>query len=155
MENMSQYEVREIGAVPVLYAVASCKHAEIGKMIGEALAAVGRVAGAAIAGPPFARYTEWTDDACTIEIGMPVNAAISATDNVLSGELGGCLAVCSVHIGPYDTLAASHEASMRWIREQQGLRIAGDPWESYVMDSGDEPDSSKWMTEIYWPVKRG
>ena len=150
---MSEFELREIAPVPVLYRVASCTHAEIGKTIGELLPDVGRLAGGAIAGPPFARYTEWTDNGCTIEIGMPVASTMLTANEVLSGQLGGCLAVCSIHMGPYDTLSASHDACMQWIRGQ-GLQIGGDPWESYVMDPGTEPDSAKWKTEIYWPVKR-
>jgi AraC family transcriptional regulator len=35
----------------------------------------------------------------------------------------------------------------------QGLKGTGDPWEVYVTDPGDEPDPSKWQTELVYPIE--
>jgi AraC family transcriptional regulator len=33
------------------------------------------------------------------------------------------------------------------------LNIAGAPWEVYVTDPGVEPDSSKWYTQVIYPIQ--
>jgi hypothetical protein len=36
--------------------------------------------------------------------------------------------------------------------DANGYRPGGAPWESYVTDPGEFPDSKDWRPEIYWPL---
>jgi effector-binding domain-containing protein len=33
------------------------------------------------------------------------------------------------------------------------MELNGDPYEVYITDPASEPDETKWVTELYWPVK--
>ncbi len=101
--------------------------------------------GAALAGPPFARYLEMGRRMWTIEAGMPVAGPLTDT-------LPGGLAAVTTHTGPYDKLPEAHAAIQEWIAAE-GLAAAGTPWESYVTDPADYPDPKDWKTEVYVPLE--
>jgi AraC family transcriptional regulator len=109
--------------------------------------------GAALAGPPFARYLEMGRGMWTIEAGMPVADAGPASKNseVLADALPGGLAAVTIHSGPYDKLPEAHVAIQKWITAE-GLAAAGAPWESYVTDPADYPDPKDWKTEVVVPL---
>ncbi len=73
------------------------------------------------------------------------------TDRVHQSELPACEAAVTLHTGPYEKLPDAYSALTEWIKEN-GKHEAGPPWEVYVTDPGGEPDSSKWQTEVVWPV---
>jgi AraC family transcriptional regulator len=56
------------------------------------------------------------------------------------------------HSPYYDGLNEANAAVYAWIQEQ-GLVVAGPPWEVYVTDPGEVPDPQDWRTEIFWPVE--
>ncbi len=58
----------------------------------------------------------------------------------------------AIHRGPYDGLPESYQQIEKWIREQ-GLAVAGAPWETYLTDPGENPDPATWETEIVQPVQ--
>ena len=103
--------------------------------------------GAAVVGPPFARYLEMGRDAWIIEAGFPVAGPSDET-------LPGGLAAMTIHAGPYDKLPEAHAAIGEWIAAE-GLVAAGAAWESYVTDPGNHPDPKDWKTEVYVPIKVG
>lgn len=37
--------------------------------------------------------------------------------------------------------------------EKNGVIITGAPWEEYVNYPPQDPDTSKWLTRVYYPVK--
>jgi effector-binding domain-containing protein len=39
-----------------------------------------------------------------------------------------------------------------WL-EENARCVAGSPWEVYATDPGAEPDVSKWVTEVYYPLE--
>jgi AraC family transcriptional regulator len=100
--------------------------------------------GAAVVGPPFARYLEMAREGWTIEAGFPV---AGPSDETLPG---GPVAV-TTHEGPYDKLPEAHAAIGEWVAAE-GLVVAGAPWESYVTDPGSHPDPKDWKTEVYVPL---
>ena len=102
------------------------------------------------AGPPFARYHDFSDDRADLEAGFPV-AALSLAMAVAAGELPGGPAAVAWHIGPYDTLTQAHHAVEAWLAEQ-GRTMTGAPWEVYWTDPGENPDPATWRTEVVWPV---
>ena len=51
----------------------------------------------------------------------------------------------------YEKLGEAHEAIQKWA-VKRGHKPAGDPWEHYLTDPGDEPDQKKWQTKLYLPI---
>lgn len=41
----------------------------------------------------------------------------------------------------------------RQLPATQGHSPNGPPWEVYVTDPAEHPDSADWRTEIHWPVR--
>ena len=54
-----------------------------------------------------------------------------------------------VHVGPFSGLRDACERLQEWV----GDRAAGPFWESYVTNPREEPDSSRWVTEIFLPLR--
>jgi effector-binding domain-containing protein len=98
------------------------------------------------AGPPYIRYLR-TGAEMELELGIPVGPDAGQS----SGLPGGRAAVLR-HVGPFSGLRDACEALQRWAAER-GEPAAGPFWESYVTNPREEPDSSKWVTEIFLPLK--
>ncbi len=104
------------------------------------------------AGAPFAIYyseseTNWEMDAC-----IPVSKAGKTSGSIKTGKYpGGNMLVVS-YMGPYEGTPAGHDAAHTYITANN-LEIIGAPWEKYVTDPMTEKDSTKWLTEICYPVK--
>lgn len=109
-------------------------------------------AGKMPAGMPFTIYHSMEGDTVGLECGMPVADPLGGTGRIRAGELPGGPAVTVTHVGPYEGLGQTWQALMEWVGGQ-GLVAAAPPWEVYVTDPGAEPDSSKWRTDIFFPVR--
>ena len=75
----------------------------MGEAIGKAFAAVGK-AGVAPVGPIITKYTAYSEESVSYEIGVPVAAPFAGDGDVVAGQIGGCEAAVGMHVGPYDTL---------------------------------------------------
>lgn len=119
-----------------------------------------RAQGVAPAGAPFIRYL--IIDMATkldIEVGWPVASALTGTDRVHTGILPAGRYAALLYTGPYegDGLIKANGALVDW-GAAQGL--VWDSWqdehgdafgarlETYITDPGEEPDPSKWETEV-------
>jgi AraC family transcriptional regulator len=107
--------------------------------------------GLAIAGRPFVRYSDVGPGLMTMETGMPVAAAAPGAGEIEPLTLPGGPAAVAIHMGPYDKLQDTYAAMERWM-QQQGVRAAGAPWESYITDPAEHPDPANWRTDVYWPI---
>jgi effector-binding domain-containing protein len=127
----------------------------IGTAMGEALprafAAVA-TAGGHPAGPPFTKYTAYSETSVEFETGVPVAAPFAASGDVVPGELGGCDAAVGMHVGPYDTIGRTYGELQAWI-EARGRKPSAVMWEHYLTDPEAQPDPSTWRTEVVWPVE--
>jgi effector-binding domain-containing protein len=126
--------------------------------IGQAMAgAFGRIMAALSAqgmypaGPPVAVYHSWTDTSVDTEIAFPVSGEFVEHEGVMPSELPGGRALFTVYVGPYDQMHAAYEAIKQYA-EENGLELAGIMWERYFTDPHLEPDLSKHVTHIYWPL---
>ncbi|RZU53242.1 effector-binding domain-containing protein [Krasilnikovia cinnamomea] len=156
---MTRYEItartrqRQTTAV----ARATLTVAEIGPWLsrtyGQA-AACAQAQGAAITGPPFARYHRLGPDRFSIEAGFPVLPPVVAEGGIQPSALPGGSIATTVHLGPYEQMTPAYEALTRWIKEHGG-RPAGDPWEVYHSDPATQPDPATWRTEIVQPYMAG
>jgi effector-binding domain-containing protein len=58
----------------------------------------------------------------------------------------------AIHAGSYDNLGDTYAAMERWM-EVNGYRPGAPPWESYVTDPAEFPDSKDWRTEVFWRIE--
>ena len=110
------------------------------------------------AGAPFWKYNV-IDMAGKLEIeaGVPVAAAVAGDDRVISGVLPAGRYATLTHVGHPSELVAATGALLDWGAEQ-GLTWDmspsenGDRWgarlEFYLTDPAEEPDMSKWQTQL-------
>ena len=129
---------------------------KMGKIFSEILAFMGKK-GITPAGAPFAFWHNMNPDSISngvfdMECGFPVSVAVDGEGQIKKSKLPGGKVVTAMHIGPYDTLAETYEVVLSWIKES-GYHVKDDMWETYLTNPCEVPDSSKWMTEIFVPIK--
>ncbi|MAX81010.1 MAG: hypothetical protein CL843_12660 [Crocinitomicaceae bacterium] len=108
-----------------------------------------------LTGMPFSFYHVW-DEKKAFAVFEP---ALAVNPETVPDESGYEVkqsyegtAVKGTHKGNYDNLGSTWESLYAYVGKE-GLEFNGSPWEVYVTDPGQEPDTSKWITEIYIPVK--
>jgi len=105
-------------------------------------------------GHPFAIYVSW--DSVTyfsvFDMGIAVEYADGGKGRIKAEMIPGQKVVMADYFGPYDQTASVYHALEKYI-SQGGLEIIGNPWEIFVTDPTNEPDTAKWNTQILFPVK--
>jgi AraC family transcriptional regulator len=147
-------ERRDLAAQPFLFVRRKAGRHEIAKAIAEGLGKAFPYvmqAGLPIAGRPTARYLTSGPGLFDMQIGVPIGVASPGQGDVEAGELPGGPIAVGVHAGAYDQLSETYAAMERWM-EANGYRPGAGPWESYVTDPSEFPDSTDWRTEVYWPL---
>jgi effector-binding domain-containing protein len=114
--------------------------------------------GVSPAGAPFWKYNV-IDMAAKLEIeaGVPVAVAVAGDDRVVTGVLPAGRYATLIHVGHPSELVAATGALLDWAAGQ-GLAFDvtpgddGEVWacrlENYLTDPSQEPDMSKWVTEL-------
>ena len=151
-----EFGTREIGAQPIVGVRTTAKMSELGQIMGPLFGEVmGHIQrnGQHPAGMPFAIYHDMNGGEVDVECGIPVSSPIEGEGRISAGELPAGRVATVTHTGPYEGLRETWAALTEWM-SSQGLVPAGAPWEVYVTDPGAEPDSSKWRTDIYFPVRQ-
>ena len=118
----------------------------LGAAFGEIAALVEQQPGAAISGPPFARYETGTASGWDVQAGFPCAGSPRPGGRVEAGSLPAGPAARTLHVGTYETVPAAYAAVYAWLTEH-GYRPSGPPWESYL----DEPNVAAPRTEVYVP----
>jgi effector-binding domain-containing protein len=130
---------------------------ELGARFGEVYAWLG-ARGAAPVGPPFFRYLviDMMRE-LEVEAGVPVAAPVTSTEQIVAGVLPAGRYATLLHVGPPDELIGANKELQDWAAAQ-GLVFDvspgedGDHWgsrvEFYLTDPSQEPDLSKWVTEL-------
>ena len=131
----------------------------IPQLLGEVFAWLG-TQGAVPEGAPFIRYLVINMAAqLDIEVGVPVAGALSGDDRICAGLLPAGRYASLVYTGPYDGngLVEANAALLEWGTEQG---LVWDTWaaengdgfgarlESYLTNPNEEPDPTKWETEV-------
>jgi len=101
---------------------------------------------------PYAIYHKIDGNRIDLECGIPVDYSIETQEPVLSGKMPSRTYAAADHIGSYETLDQTHSFIQQWIPEN-GLTLAGSPMEKYLTNPQQQPDESKWVTVIYYPVR--
>jgi effector-binding domain-containing protein len=119
--------------------------------------------GIAPAGPPFFRYHVIDmDRQLHVEAGVPVASAVDDDGDVRGGILPAGRFAVMTHTGAPPTLVAATAALLDWA-QARGLAFdvseseAGEKWgcrvEFYQTDPAQQPDTSKWQTELAFRLK--
>lgn len=124
---------------------------EMGIMYGELMSFIGK-SNFQMAGVPVAIYHVWSDSINDVECGIPVSGVVTGNDKIKVSETYTGKVVTALHIGPYDKVVNTWVEIDNYLKSNN-LEISGAPWEEYITDPATEPDSTKWQTKIYQPVK--
>ena len=114
--------------------------------------------GIAPAGPPFWKYNVVDmDRGLEVEVGVPVAVAVDGDDQVLAGVLPPGRYATLRYTGHPDGLAGATAALFKWADERDLTWDAqpaadGEHWaarlEIYETDPAEEPDMTKWTTQL-------
>jgi len=104
-------------------------------------------------GAPFCLYPIYSDETVEMVCALPVAADVKAVGKFKVQQRPAGRAVKAIHLGSYDNLINTHQELGRYIQIKM-LAVNGTPWEVYITDPLTEKDTSKWVTEIYYPVKK-
>jgi effector-binding domain-containing protein len=105
-----------------------------------------------MASMPVAVYLNWRDTDCDMAVGCKIEGDVALTEGCQWLDVRGGPHAFASHFGHYNTLHETHAAIRNWC-SANGMKISGPCWESYPNDPGSEPDSSKWQTNVYYPVE--
>jgi effector-binding domain-containing protein len=150
----SAIEVREMPPQRLLVKKTSCAHSTIGPAFAAAIHSVGecyRSSGAKMASMPMAIYLHWRASDCDMAVGCQVEGSVTLDNGCEWYDVPGGPHAAATHFGHYDTLHETHSAIQKWC-VSQGLKMIGPCWEAYPIGPGREPDSSKWQTDVRYPV---
>jgi AraC family transcriptional regulator len=153
---MLNIAVENLEAQPILFVRRRAARKDVSQAIGECLGAafgLAMQAGHAIGGRPFTRYPSTGPGMLTIEAGCPIASPAPGAGDVQAGFLQAGPAAVAMHAGPYEELQETYAAIERWM-EQNGYKPGGPPWESYITDPADFPNTADWRTAVYWPVAK-
>jgi effector-binding domain-containing protein len=104
-------------------------------------------------GPPFMRYLSFqANGEIEIEAGIRCADVHVASGRIQCIDVPEMMAVSVSHFGSYDEMGEAHTALGAYVREHR-LETAGPIMELYVTDPANEPNVSKWRTDVLWPVK--
>lgn len=105
-------------------------------------------------GMPMAVYLRWDEanefgvwEAC-----LPVNKLAEPSGRVIPKIMPPTKTLKATHFGAYDATAYIYYAMDEHLLEF-GLEMNGGIIEIYMNDPVSEPDTAKWQTDIYFPVK--
>ena len=101
-------------------------------------------------GPPFGRYHAYGEE-IDLEAGVPVHKPIEPKERIQASTLPETQVATAWHIGDFDKLEQSYRILEKWMKSE-GYTPSKGPWEVYWTDPRQEPDKSKWRTEIIWPI---
>jgi effector-binding domain-containing protein len=105
-------------------------------------------------GPPFAIYVKW--DSVTMfsvmDLGISVEQAEKGKGRIRAETIPAQEVAVAHYFGGYDKTASTYNILEQFIRES-GKTVAGAPWEVYITDPTIEKDTTKWATDILFPVK--
>jgi len=150
-------EERDVTAQPYFFVTDEVSWSDIGPdyfdtRYGKIMAHLGADSGTVTA-PPFAIYHVWDEEnqKAKISVGMASSSAKKAKGEINKDMTYNGKTLMVQHFGDFANTETAHIFLVEEI-EKKGYEIAGSPWEVYVTNPAQEPDTMKWLSEIYYPV---
>ncbi len=104
-----------------------------------------------ITGQHFAIYHNWNPGGITrISAGIPVEKGSKGSKNIMYYEIPAGKAIFAIHTGGPNS-AQTHYAIDDYIKDFK-LKTKDYIWETYMYNPMEEPDTTKWVTFIYYPL---
>ncbi|MFZ6051138.1 SRPBCC family protein [Halocola ammonii] len=102
---------------------------------------------------PMAIFHEYDEEAdrVVMEMAIPTADSLTVPDSLTVGKVPGGPAIRTEHVGDYMGLSDAWAAFEKHNAENN-IQPRWYPFEVYVTDPGEQPDSSKWVTQIVYPV---
>lgn len=153
--EISQIETK---AMPYLgiKATSSSDPEQIGMVMGEAYGKVieyMNVKGIEMAGAPIAIVLSYEETGTSMICGLPTSEFAEVEDDeIMSAMTYEGLALKTVHKGDYALMESTYNDVVAYA-SYNNFEDNGSPWEVYITDPMNEPDTAQWITEIYYPVK--
>ncbi|MBN2172874.1 MAG: GyrI-like domain-containing protein [Bacteroidales bacterium] len=154
--STSEVVITETEPMFALAIRSECKAEEISNVMGAAYGKIMEYAGkngAQIAGAPMSIWYSWEGDKMVFDNVIPVDKKIKGSNDIKSITTYKGKVVKVTHTGDYESTQYSWGILENYIKENDLLEMNGDPWESYLTDPQSQPDPTKWVTELYWPIK--
>jgi len=104
-----------------------------------------------ILGMPFSISYINENEYFEFDVAFKIDNLITPPLGYVSGIIPEGETVSISHFGLYENLPASYSIIENWI-EKNGYVKNGNSYEVYITDPGSEPDTSKWETQIFYPV---
>jgi effector-binding domain-containing protein len=102
------------------------------------------------AGNPFVAYYNLDMQDLDVELGFPVASTLEGQEDILPGMIPGGWKATTMHIGPYQELAAAYDSLNQFVRSK-GKEPTGVAYEYYL--DGPEVPMEKVRTVIVFPLK--
>ena len=154
--DISIQSVEPITYLAINYSFDVSDPASIGPKMGELYGKIGGFMGAnqiEFAGMPMTIYNEVSDSTWVADVAMPcATDGVTPSGEIITGSTVGGKVVKGIHMGDYFGLDASHAEVVKYL-EYKEMEVSGNGYEIYVTDPGQEPDTAKWVTEVYYPIK--
>lgn len=131
------------------------KNKEFGKRIGENFSAIAFYIDdrkIKVTGAPFIILHKMMQNESDVEFAIPVDSTTEAGGEINFHSIDATEAMVVKYFGAYDKTVQVYEAANKFI-ESKNKKQNGPPREIYITDPGIEKDTSKWLTEIIFPVK--
>jgi len=157
MPDPPALQLTQLPEKAVVSVIDSCSWSDIRmkmeQMFGELMALQGKTK-FEITGAPTSMYHKWDEvnQFTVFENCLPVDREVAGKGRVQYKVLPATTAVMGTHFGAYDKTMYIYVAMDEFMKDF-GLEQAGGPIEEYVTDPMSEPDTAKWQTNIYFPVK--
>jgi len=157
MPDPPALKITEIPEKAFVSVIDSCNWSDIGKKMGEMfgeIMALQKTAKFEFAGAPMSMYQKWdtVNHFTVFENCVPVDREVKGKGRVQYKVLPATRALMGTHFGAYDKTMYLYMAMDEYIKDFK-LEETGGPIEEYVTDPMTEPDTAKWQTNVYFPVK--
>ena len=125
---------------------------KLGQAYGEIMAHLAATGGEAT-GQPFSIWHNYDPGGYNhFEACIPVNEVVEGTGRVTHGVIAEGKAIMGIHLGSYANADVSYYALDAYMADN-GYHQDGSPWEVYITDPGEVPDTTQWITHIYFRVE--
>lgn len=105
-------------------------------------------------GFPFTYYLDVDSTYSNIifEFGFPTEKKYAGNEYVKFIEIPSGKAIMASHYGHFKTVKLTHDYVLNYMKENN-LQPNGRHWDIYITNPLQEPNQSKWETQVYFPIK--
>lgn len=96
-------------------------------------------------------YHKWEPESVLMEMAIAVADSVGVPDSLTVNRIPAGSALKIQHMGSYDNLGDTWD-TFETYNAANDIEPRWSPYELYVTDPGQEPDTTLWLTEVVYPV---